>query len=60
MQGDEAICFKKVAIFEFMDPNMPLRWFEFTPDLAVGYVKLNYKAGFFSVRFYIRDVTAEG
>ena len=60
MKDDVAICYNKQPIYEFMDPNFPLRWFEFEPDLAVGQVKLNWKAGFFSVRFYVRDVTAEG
>jgi len=49
-----------MSVFEFLDPEFPLRWFEFQPDLAIGQIKLNFKAGFFSVRCYIRDVTNEG
>jgi hypothetical protein len=49
-----------MSVFEFLDPEFPLRWFEFTPDLAIGKCKLNFKAGFFSVRCYLRDVTNEG
>jgi hypothetical protein len=60
MQGKEPILFNKQSIFEFMDPNFPIRWFEFEPDLAIGTVTKNFKAGFFSVRLYIRNVTLDG
>jgi hypothetical protein len=39
---------------------MPLRWFEFEPDLAVGQVTQDFKAGFFSIRLFIKDATIAG
>jgi hypothetical protein len=36
MWGDYPICFKRESIFDFTDPNMPMKWYEFDIDHAVG------------------------
>ena len=36
MWGDLPICFKRESIFEFTDPTMPMKWYEFDIDHAVG------------------------
>mmetsp|Transcript_20973 Transcript_20973/g.32507 ORF Transcript_20973/g.32507 Transcript_20973/m.32507 type:complete len:176 (+) Transcript_20973:1400-1927(+) len=60
MDGDKPVCFWKDSILDFLDPSMPMRWFEFEPDRGVGKVKQSHKAGFFSIRLFINDVTLNG
>lgn len=60
MEGENAISFTKVEIGSFMDPNPEFRWFELTPDLSVGKVKEDHKAGMVSVKLSIHDKTKNG
>jgi hypothetical protein len=58
--GSKRICFWKGSIHQFTERNPTLKWIEMQPDLAVGEVKQQYKAGIIGLRFSIVDVTAEG
>ena len=53
-------CYFRAKATEFTKPNPKWKWYEFTADKAVGYVKENWKAGFFGFRLYIRNVTEDG
>ena len=60
MSGDKAISYFKTDIEEFMNPNPQWKWFELTPDLAIGKVKEHYRAGIVSVKISIHDKTKDG
>ena len=60
MDGDYPVCYYKESALDFMDPAAPTRWLPFEPDLAVGYVTKEYKAGFFSLRLYIHNASKNG
>lgn len=61
MWGDLPICYKRESIFEFIDPTMPMKWYEFDIDHAVGRAGSNsHQAGIFSMRLYLRSATDEG
>ncbi len=57
MDGEKPICYAKDDIENFMDPNAKLRWYELTPDLSIGKVKEDHKAGLVSVKISIHDKT---
>lgn len=40
----------------FADPNGPVLWKNFEPDLSHGVVKDEKKAGYFSFRLYFHDI----
>jgi hypothetical protein len=60
MDGDNAICYASDDIENFMDPNPKLKWYELTPDLAIGKIKEFHKAGLVSLKLSIHDKKKNG
>lgn len=60
MDGDNAVCYAKDDIENFLDPNPDLRWIELTPDLSVGKVSEPHKAGIISVKLSIHPKSEKG
>jgi hypothetical protein len=60
MDGDNAVCYAKDEIENFLDPDPKIKWIEMTPDLAVGKVSEHHKAGLISVKLSIHDKTLNG
>lgn len=60
MEGEKAICYAKDEISKFMDPDPKMRWYELTPDLAIGKVKEPQKAGLVSFKLSVHDKTLNG
>jgi len=54
------ICFYRDSITEFMDPAAQVHWVQLEPDLAVGKVKKQFKAGMVSFRLVVRDIEKDG
>jgi hypothetical protein len=42
MDGEKQVCFAKLDIAEFLEPNAVLKWVELEPDLSIGKVKEHY------------------
>ena len=57
---DVPIAYYREGCSEFDEPNSVLKWYPFKPDFAVGVLKEGYKAGLFSMRLHIRNVTEKG
>ena len=47
-------------ISNYMNPNPDFKWVQFLPDQCVGKVRQSYKAGLFSFKFSIHDVSKNG
>lgn len=60
MDGDNAVCYAKDNIDNFMDPNPKMRWIEMNPDLSIGKVSDAHKAGIISVKLAIHPKTEKG
>jgi len=56
LYGEKPICYARLHITDFMDPNPKVhKWIELKPDLAVGEVKEDHKAGFISVKMSVHE-----
>lgn len=55
MSGNDAICYYKADIEEFMNPDPEWKWVQMNPDLSVGKVKDHHKAGVISFKLSIHD-----
>lgn len=73
MDKEDPICYYKAKVADFLtDRDLsdedrekfadgpPLQWVEFRPDQCVDHVKDLHKAGIFSFRLEIHDVTKHG
>ena len=60
MDGDNAICYAKDEIQNFLDPSPKLKWIELNPDLSMGKVDEAHKAGIISVKLSIHPKTEKG
>ena len=60
MDGDKAVCFHRLKVSDFTNPNPELEWLPMTNDLAVGKVSHDWKAGMVSIKLSINDVTKNG
>lgn len=60
MDKDTPICYFIDSVDKYLDPNPKQIWVPFIPDLCVGRVKESYKAGFFSFKLSVHDVTQDG
>lgn len=45
---------------DFTDPNPEIKWIEMEPDIAIGEVKEQHKAGIVGIKLSVHDVTANG
>jgi hypothetical protein len=57
---EKRICYKRLNIMEFLNPNPELRWLELDPDLAIGEVKDHFKAGVVGIKLSIHDIENDG
>jgi hypothetical protein len=60
LDGDKPICFHAGSVKDFMNPNPDFQWVPLSPDLAIGKVKDQYKAGYIQLKLSIHDKTKEG
>lgn len=60
MDGKTPICFAKTHVKNFLNPDAEFVWYEMNPDLAIGKVKDDYKAGIISVKLAIHNKTKNG
>lgn len=58
--GEKRICFLKLSLTDFNNPNPELKWLQFEPDLAIGEVEEHYKAGIVGFRLSIHDIENDG
>lgn len=60
MDGDDAICYWKGMVTDFLDPNPNYRWLPLNCDLAVGKVTKSYEAGMIQVKMSFNHKTKNG
>jgi hypothetical protein len=60
MSGNNPICYYKDDIENFLDPNPIFRWISLIPDLSLGKVTEDHKAGIVSIKMSIHDKTLNG
>ena len=53
MSGEDPICFARLKTEEFMDPDMKERWFNLTPNKAVGKVVNSWEGGHILLRLCV-------
>ena len=45
---------------DFTNPNPEIKWIEMEPDIAIGEVKEQHKAGIVGIKLSVHDVTENG
>lgn len=58
--AEKRICFLRLKILDFLNPNPELRWVDFEPDLAIGAVEEHFKAGIVGFKLSIHDIEKDG
>jgi len=58
-QGDKRICFSKMPVTDFYDPDADIQWIEMLPDRAIGKVTENHQAGVIGFKIYIKEMKEE-
>mmetsp|Transcript_30293 Transcript_30293/g.46311 ORF Transcript_30293/g.46311 Transcript_30293/m.46311 type:complete len:158 (+) Transcript_30293:1372-1845(+) len=60
MDKSKPICYYTDSISNFLDPNPQYKWVPFLPDQCVGSVKEAHKAGMFSFKLSLHDISRNG
>jgi hypothetical protein len=60
LHKDKRICYARLPVTDFYDPDSDIRWIEMQPDRAIGVVKENYLAGIIGVKLYINEMNKPG
>ena len=60
MDGKTPLCYAKSHVKNFLEPDAKFIWYELNPDLAIGKIKDDYKAGIVSVKLAIHNKSKNG
>ena len=57
MDGKSPVCYYRDSIMNYLNPEAAVTLKSFDPDLAVGQVKDDTKAGLFTFKLYFHDAS---